>query len=374
MTTRRVLPYIPFASSLTWLDVPSDKVPAISVHTAFHPEWYTARSRVDFGERWHKDPVYRHDCFVEMAEVHNREFGPIGAHYDPDSVPYGISQTYGCSVMAALFGKDVHFDSRGYTDNIGATRLDAEGEIAATGAIAEAPIMKDILRQIEEIENLGEVPDGVLNLQGVLNTAFRIRGQDIFIDMLENPDKARKTLGMVFDAMIAVVGLMYEKQRVHGLERNHFVTSNCTVNMLSRDLYREFILPFDAAFTGHFTYFGIHNCGWSVDEYIEAYGEIKDLAYLDFGITSDYTKIRREFPGDTTLSPILNPTDFYTLGQREMHEALERIKDEIGSCQIILGGLGADFPTERVISFYKEVSAVWRVPTASLFPEFPDAF
>jgi hypothetical protein len=374
MTGRRVVPYIPFASSLTFLDVAAGEVAPIAVHTAFHPEWYSLRCGVDFGERWHLDPVYRRDCFVEMAKVHNREFGSIGAAYDPEAVPYGISQVYGCSIMASLFGKGVRFDRKGYTENVGDTRLDERGEIAPVGNVAESPLVKDVLRQIGEIVALGKIPDGILNYQGVLNTAFRVRGQDIFIDMMEDPDKARRVLGMVYSAMIELVELIYERQRVHGLERNHFVTANCTVNMLSRQQYRDFILPFDAAFSRHFRYFGIHNCGWSVDEYIEAYGEIKDLAYLDFGIASDFAKIRRVFPGATTLTPILNPTDFYSSSPAGMRAMLERIRGELGSCQIVLGGLGADFPTDQVISFYEMVSEVWRVPTSELFPAFPDAF
>jgi hypothetical protein len=374
MIGRRVVPYIPFSCSLTWLDVAEDEVLPVRVHTAFHPEWYCLRSSVNFGERWHKDPFYRHECFVEMARIHNREFGTIGAAYDLEAIPYGISQAYGCSPMAALFGKDVRFDEKGYTDNTGSTRLDATGEIARLGDIADAPIIQDIFRQIELIEGRGEVPDGVLNLQGVLNTAFRIRGQDIFIDIMEEPAKARKVLAMVCSAMIAVLDAIYARQRSHGLERNHFVTSNCTVNMLSREQYREFILPFDAELANHFPYFGIHNCGWSVDEYIDAYAEIKDLAYLDFGLASDFRKIRQAFPGPTTLSPILNPTDFYSLSQSEMRKMLERIKGEIGACQIILGGLGADFPTEQIVSFYKMVSELLQVPTDALFPDFPDAF
>jgi len=374
MMGRRVVPYIPFASSLTFLDVAADEVAPIAVHTAFHPEWYSLRCSVDFGDRWHKDPRYRHDTFVEMAKVHNREFGSIGAAYNLEALPYGISQVYGCSIMASLFGKGVRFDQKGYTENVGDTRLDGNGEIDQVGDLAESPLVKDILGQIDLIEGLGKVPDGILNYQGVLNTAFRIRGQDIFIDMMEEPEKARKVLGMVYSAMIALVELIYGRQRAHGLERNHFVTANCTVNMLSRQQYREFILPFDSAFSRHFQYFGIHNCGWTVDEYIEAYGEIKDLAYLDFGIASDFAKIRRVFPGDTTLTPILNPTDFYSSSTVELRRILERIKDEIGPCQIVLGGLGSDFPTDQIIAFYKMVSEVWKVPTAELFPPFPDAF
>ena len=374
MRDRRVLPYIPFSCSLTWQDVDPKEARDVTVNTAFDPEWYCARAELDFGERWHTDYSYRRDSFIEMARMLNREFGSIGVAYDLDAIPYGISQAYGCSVMASLFGKGVRFNQKGYTDNVGETTLGPDGEIGPVLDVEAAPVMKDILRQMAEIGRRGEKPDGVLNLQGVLNTAFRIRGQDIFVDMLEDPDKARRILGIVCDAMIATADAVYSRQRPLGLERNHFVTSNCTVNMLSRALYREFILPFDIALSRHYEYFGIHNCGWSVAEYVEAYGEIGDLAYLDFGIASDFAKIREVFPGPTTLAPIFNPTDFKSLGEGGIRRALEGLKDEIGPCQIILGGFGAEFDAERIIWFYRAVSEIWGVPTASLIPIFPDAF
>ena len=40
------------------------------VSLGFEPAWYHQRCGVDFSERWHRDPYYRHDTLVKTKELH----------------------------------------------------------------------------------------------------------------------------------------------------------------------------------------------------------------------------------------------------------------------------------------------------------------
>ncbi|MHC4866948.1 MAG: hypothetical protein ACYTEX_22960 [Planctomycetota bacterium] len=52
----------------------------------------------------------------------------------------------------------------------------------------------------------------------------------------------------------------------------------------------------DLRIRAQFENFGIHNCAWIVDPYIDSYASIPRLGYIDMGITSDLEKAKGLFP------------------------------------------------------------------------------
>jgi hypothetical protein len=230
------------------------------------------------------------------------------------------------------------------------------------------PLVADLLRQIDLIEReWGEV-DGELNFQGVLNTAFRLRGEQLFVDLVQEPERAHHVLGAVCDTMIALARLVYDRQAKTGVRKDYFVTSNCVVNMISEEHYRRFVMPYDRKLAGSFSLFGVHNCGWNVDAYAAAYAGLGALEYLDFGIASDCSRLRALFPA-TTLTPILNPEEVIGRGPQEVRDILRRLRESLGDCRIILGSLDSRTRPEEVNSFFREAAALWELPPEELVPQ-----
>jgi hypothetical protein len=83
-----VVPYIPFASSLVWNRSQVDP-PPVTVHVSFSPDWFRARTDLDFGPRWHADPLYRRASFVAMGGALNMEFPRDSAGASISRHPYG---------------------------------------------------------------------------------------------------------------------------------------------------------------------------------------------------------------------------------------------------------------------------------------------
>ncbi len=44
-----------------------------------------------------------------------------------------------------------------------------------------------------------------------------------------------------------------------------FTISNCLVNLISPEQYRDFVLPFDMKISTAFDLTGIHNCAWNAN-------------------------------------------------------------------------------------------------------------
>jgi hypothetical protein len=244
---------------------------------------------------------------------------------------------------------------------------DEEADALEVPDFAAGPVYADLMRQMDEIERAWGQVDGELNPQGVLNTAFRLRGESIFTDMMVAPERAHRVLRVVCQTMMRFMDAIYERQARTGVHKDYFVTSNCVVNMISEDHYRRFVMPYDQMLSDHWPNFGIHNCGWSVDLYAKAYSEIRPLGYLDFGIQSDLRRLKQLFPS-TVLTAILNTDDVLGRDPSSVQADLTRLRDSLGTCRIIIGALDGRTRSAEVVSFFGMVSKVWGVPVERLVP------
>jgi hypothetical protein len=366
MTSESIYPYIPFASALVWNRSQADPSP-VKIHMSFTPDWFSARMGLDLSGRWHRDPRYRRESFVAMAKALNEEFPSLHLGGNPDEIRGGLSQIDGCTQMAALFGQDAVHSRDAWPENSRRYLSDEEAERLEVPDFRSGPVFADLMRQADILEREWGSVEGELNPQGVLNTAFRLRGESIFVDMLAAPERAHHVLGVVCDTMMQFTDAVYERQARSGVRKDWFVTSNCVVNMISEDTYRQFVMPYDRTLSDHWPNFGIHNCGWTVDAYAKAYAEIRPLGYLDFGIQSDLPQLRRLFP-TAILTVILNSGDVIGKTREEVKAELEKLRDSLGSCRILVGSLDGSTPSGEVTALFKQVSEVWGVPVEQLVP------
>jgi hypothetical protein len=366
MTSKPIYPYIPFACALVWNRSQADASP-VKVHASFTPDWFAARMNLDMGERWHVDPAYRRDSFVAMGSTLNAEFPQLRLGGSPEEIRGGISQIHSCAPVAALFGQDVVHASSGWPENRRVLLDDRAADALQIPDFESSPMFVDLMRQMDEIQmEWGEI-DGELNYQGVLNTAFRLRGEQIFVDMVLAPERAHHVLGVVCETTIRFADAVYQRQARTGVIKDYFVTSNCVVNMISEQSYRQFIMPYDRKLSDHFPNFGVHNCGWKVDAYAKAYSEIRPLGYLDFGIESNLDLLKTLFP-TTILTLILNPGQVIGRSPADIRHALARLRNSLGTCRIDLSALDARTPSEEVSAFFQATAEVWGVPIQSLVP------
>src|SRR5512138_3613120 len=77
----------------------------LRVSLGFEPAWYHQRCGVDFSERWHQDPHYRHETLVAMKQELHRAF-PGVPYWDPARAEdtWTVSGVYGAYVIPLAFG------------------------------------------------------------------------------------------------------------------------------------------------------------------------------------------------------------------------------------------------------------------------------
>ncbi|HOZ47535.1 MAG TPA: uroporphyrinogen decarboxylase family protein [Candidatus Hydrogenedentes bacterium] len=326
--------------------------PAIRVEFGFTPKWYRTRCGIDFSEQWHLDPLYRRETLVQMRRELNRSFPELAlGGADPDSTPATLDGVHGALTMALVFGVPAEY----YADNWPAAKHAylARERIAAIEVpdLADVPVIAEILEQMEIIEKAFGRIEGYVNWQGVLNTAYRVRGPEILTDMMVDPPFAHYLFDVIARTMIAGMRLVYARQRQSGVEVRHATVSNCLVNMVSPEAYREHLMPYDQMISDAFEFFGIHNCAWNVDPYIEDYAQIRpDLGYVDMGIESDLVAAKRLCPV-TRRAIMYTPKDLVSKPLDTIRTDLERIGRELGPCDIVMADIEDDTPDERVLAF-----------------------
>lgn len=318
----------------------------------FTPNWYHKNLNIDFGEKWHTDPAYRKQALAQMLDEIDRRFpsNKIGRISENPNDLDLLTGLHGACSIAAIYGVPFRYEKDQWPTSEHFTLSDEELQKIKTPDISSNSFFNTILDQIDWIaENEGKV-HGFMNWQGVLNNAQRLRGQDLFMDMLINPEGTKVLLNSVCETMIEAAKTVQTKQKQSGVDYTFFTVSNCLVNMLSPGLYQEFILPFDKKIADSFETIGIHNCAWNANPYLEDYASVPKVGYIDMGIESDMEKARTLFP-ETRRSLMYTPMDLANKTFNEIRKDLDLIAQNYGPCDIVAADIEHGTPDHKVSDF-----------------------
>jgi uroporphyrinogen-III decarboxylase len=177
-----------------------------------------------------------------------------------------------------------------------------------------------------------------------------LRGEDIFTDFYDRPSFAHHFFTLISDVMIRLALKVQKKQRESGFYINHFCMSNCTVNMVSPQIYREFLFPYDKKIAEHFERFGIHTCNWNITPYLEEIIKLSKVGYLDMGIMSDMKKVKKMFP-NTRRAVMYSPVRLQEANLNDIQKDMEKIYKELSPCDIVMADIQASTSTRRVNDF-----------------------
>ena len=122
-----------------------------------------------------------------------------------------------------------------------------------------------------------------------------------FIDYYENPRLAHHLLTVCTQTLIAVADRLrqYTSHISTGVSSilgktapQAYLTSNCTVDMISADLYETYLMPYDIQLAEHFGVFAVHHCGMHCERFAPLYRKIPNLVWLEAGAHSDFHAVR----------------------------------------------------------------------------------
>ncbi len=346
-----MISYIALGAPATRRPAPSN-LPFLRPEIGFTPKWYHQGLGIDFGEKYHTDPGYRKQMVQLMRQEVDRRFpeNRIGKlTFDSQSLDL-LTGVYGACTIASMFGVPIRYDREQWPTSEHYALSDEEMMRLQPVNPETNPFFLNIQDQIDKIAVTEGKVIGFINWQGVLNNAQRLRGEQLFLDMLVDSEMTLNLLECVTTTMIDAARMLQERQKLTGFQYSFFTVSNCLVNMIQPELYQEYILPFDQRIADEFESIGIHNCAWNATPYLEDYASIQKVGYLDMGLDSDLVRAKSLFP-DTRRSLMYTPMDLANKPMGEIRRDLEFIALNYGPCDLVAADIEAGTPDRRVQEF-----------------------
>jgi len=316
----------------------------------FTPKWYHDALGIDFGEQWHTDVVYRRKSLISMGQELMRRFGNrnIGWIQHPDEPPDLLTGTFGACTIAAIYGLPLIYAADNWP-NCEHQYLQSEQIDRLTPPDLDInPFFCKFMDEVEWISHQNGRIEGYINWQGVLNNAYRLRGEELFIDMTLEPNRARHLFECVTMMMIEATERLYECQRQTEVHIQHSTVSNCLVNMVSPDQYQDLLLPFDQRIASTAGLIGIHNCAWNASAYIQHYATLPGVGYIDMGIESNLVNAKESFP-DARRAIMYPPVELANKPLSEIRRDLELITHDYAPCDMVFADIESGTPDDRVI-------------------------
>jgi hypothetical protein len=251
-------------------------------------------------------------------------------HADP------MERRYGDALIPALFGAQVSFDdASGHPFAFGLNLTADQVEQLGVPDVAHHPVTQHLLHAHQDD---GWRAAGELGFEGVINIAYKLRGQDLFLDMIDSPERTRHLYAVIWQTLADFVGRVRAWQDPAGARPTYFVNCNCLVNMMSGPMYARQLLEFDRRFYQRFDLFGVHTCNWTIDPYLDALAEMPNLAYLDMGPNSDIERVHRLFP-DLCPSVFLHPQWLREASEPDIARHITELGKRIGRGYILFSDL-----------------------------------
>ncbi len=324
--------------------------PFIRPEIGFTPKWYQHSLNINFDEKWHTDPAFRRETILSMREELRRRFPDtkIARIDEPDKPLDILTGTYGSTSIAAIYGVPIIYAEDNWPNC--AHQYLSEEEVAELKPpnLDGNKHFQNLMKQVDWIaEKEGKV-EGFINWQGVLNNAQRLRGHDLFLDMMINPDLVNHLFDCVTTTMIEAAKRLHARQKETGVDYSFFTMSNCLVNMVSAEHYAELLLPFDQRIAEAFETVGVHNCAWNADPYMNAYAKIPNIKYIDMGHDSDLVEAKKLVP-QVRRAIMYTPMDVASKSLADIRTDMEKIAEDYGPCDIVAADIEFDTPDQRVL-------------------------
>ena len=273
-----------------------------NVDVTFHPSWWHKNVGIDFDERFFFDAPWRVEADRAMRRALFDRFGEFGiGEKDPAPRPILFSDLIASGFLySQLLGCEVKF-APDDAPQVCCAELDDEQAAALTSPnLDEFPLWQKVAGQIEYLENrFGEV-ESAINLQGVQNITLDLRGQQLFIDYYDDEDIAHNLLDAATKLSLDIGQRLYAvSEMVSGgvtsivkqMAPHVYLTSNCSVTMISNAMYCEHLLKYDTILAEAFPDFGIHHCGSNMETVIEGYLKVPNLHFLEIGAGSNLEQV-----------------------------------------------------------------------------------
>jgi hypothetical protein len=309
----------------------------LPVDIVLGPEWWNKNEGISFDSDFFFHPVRRVEEEQRMEKALYQRWGNfgLGQHRNEKRPEIGAVHLAAGFLLSEMLGCNVNYSEAHPPQVIAAKREDLTIiEEDVFGSVA----YKRVQNLCDELKKKYGYLTGDINWGGILNLAMDIRGENIFLDMMMNPDEVK----IYFDTIARIIkkftSIMLSATGTTSVSVNRsvchfgkpiFLHSECSHTMISEEDYENYLLPFDIEWSRQRP-FGIHYCGPDPHRMAKSFAKIPHLDFLDLGWGGDIKLLRQYLP-DTFFNIRLSPVEIAKQSNDEIHDDICRLVKDSGN-------------------------------------------
>ena len=278
----------------------------IPIELVFNPNWWYHTADISFDKSFYFDSETRIRNDVIMRRVLYERFGELGLG-EPDPQPrpiIGSQHVAGGFIIPALLGAEIWFEPDAAPQPLPLKLSVEQIEAFEKPDFLTTWPMNEFIEQMDALESEWGYVVGGMNTDGLLNAAYHLYGEQMFLDFYMAPDRVRQLLDIISELIVDLA--LYMRQRtgecsipvnrmVAHVDPTMFFHANCSVQMISPKSYRDFHLEVEQRMAARIQPYGIHHCGDNLHKIAPVYAELP-LTMVDVGWGSDVTAVRHALP------------------------------------------------------------------------------
>jgi uroporphyrinogen-III decarboxylase len=311
----------------------------IPVELVFNPNWWNRNYGISFDQSFYLDRKVRIQNDLAMRAALFERFGIRDESPQPRPI-IGSMHVAGGFILPALFGVEIHFSQNEAPWPIQQNLSRKEVTALQAPDLTAAWPMNKLLEDMDHLENEFGYVVGDFDTDGLFNTALHLRGQELFLDLYEDTQLIEHLFTVLTETYISLVILLRRRTGTCAVATNrsvlHFnpslyLHSNCSIQMVSPQIYEKVILPYELNLARALKTYGIHHCGNNLHRFLPAYSKIPAVFY-DVGWGSDVAQCRQALPG-IFLNLRLSPVRMLQASPVEIQQDVEKLLAENGSAE-----------------------------------------
>ena len=345
----------------------------LPVDVIFHPDWWHTHYGLDFREPFYFDPRVRVESERLMRQALHDRFGDLGlgeANAQPRPVVGPVHLAIGFIVQAML-GCHVRFSENAAPWVLCAELSDDQVWDLRVPDLESTPLMRQTIDLMDALEDEFGYLEGDIPWDGVQNVALDLRGQQLFLDYYDNPELVHHLFDVITRTIHLVASHVQSRTGTSSISLNRIVASidrrlhlhsNCSVQMISKEMFERYLLPYECWLAERLQPYGIHHCGDNLEHVVEAYGRVPGLAYVDVGWSSDVAACRNALP-DVFFSLRLSPVRLRTQTPDQVRADVAWLLDQAGPLdKLALCCIAMDYgtPDENVRALFEAAELLRR--------------
>jgi hypothetical protein len=285
----------------------------IPVEIVFNPHWWFRNYGIEFDQPFYLDRARRIADDVVMRRAMYERFGLGEAAPQPRPI-IGSQYVAGGFLIPALFGVEVSFAPHQAPWPVAGARSREEILALQVPDIEGAWPMRQWIADMDALEREYGHLVGDFDLDGVLNTGLLLRGEQIFLDLVEDFELTDHLFGVIAETMVRVARYVTSRTGTSSVSVNRsilnvnpraYVHGNCSVQMISPASYRQALLKHELYLAEKLAPYGIHHCGNNLQRFAKDYAKAKPV-FVDVGWGSQVAECSAALP-ETFLNLRMSP-------------------------------------------------------------------